>query len=190
MNSDEIVAEVIDVLESEQIPYMLVGSLSVNQYAIPRSTHDADFVIHYTSGLMPRLIGRFRSGMQLDPQLQFETITGTSRNVIHIEDSEFCIELFRLSSDPHDQARFQRRVRGRHLDRSVWIPTAEDVVIWKLRWAAMRPKDREDVREVISVSGAALDWPYIHAWTAKHGTRQLLDEIIATIPPDLLESAE
>lgn len=56
----------------------------------------------------------------------------------------------------------------------------------KLRWAkhAKRGKDREDVRDVIAVQGdAALDWDYIHEWCARHGTRELLDEIRASIPP-------
>lgn len=190
MNSDEIVAEFIDVLEAEHVPYLLVGSLSVNQYAIPRSTHDADFVVQHQPGLLATLTAKLRPDFRLDPQLRFETITGTYRNVITVEDSEFCIELFRLSSDAHDQMRFQRRVRGGYLGRGVWIPTAEDVIVWKLRWAASRVKDQEDVREILSVSGGRLDWPYIHEWTAKHETRELLDAIVARVPPDLLEPAE
>ena len=36
---------VVDALNAEQIPYLLVGSFSSNFYGIPRSTKDADFVI-------------------------------------------------------------------------------------------------------------------------------------------------
>jgi len=44
--------------------------------------------------------------------------------------------------------------------------------------------DEDDVRDVIAVQGdGALDWAYIHRWTAEHGTRELLDEIRASIPP-------
>jgi hypothetical protein len=45
-------------------------------------------------------------------------------------------------------------------------------------------KDGCDVRNIIAVQGdAALDWDYIHHWCAIHGTRALLDEIRASIPP-------
>lgn len=45
-------------------------------------------------------------------------------------------------------------------------------------------KDADDLRDVIAVQGdEALDWDYIHRWTAEHGTRELLDEIRASIPP-------
>jgi hypothetical protein len=52
------------------------------------------------------------------------------------------------------------------------IPTAEDVVIQKLRW--QRDKDIADVRIVIAVQAAQLDWSYIHYWTDQHGTTDLL----------------
>jgi hypothetical protein len=40
------------------------------------------------------------------------------------------------------------------------------------------------VRDVIAVQGdELLDWDYIHHWCGIHGTRVLLDEIRASIPP-------
>lgn len=55
----------------------------------------------------------------------------------------------------------------------------------KLRWAllANRSKDRSDVRDVIAVQGGRIDWDYVHRWCDEHGTRALLDEIRASIPP-------
>ncbi len=56
----------------------------------------------------------------------------------------------------------------------------------KLRWFAIakRGKDRDDVRDILAVQGDdALDWDYIHQWTAEHKPRKLLDEIRASIPP-------
>jgi hypothetical protein len=46
-----------------------------------------------------------------------------------------------------------------------------------------RARDRDDVRNVIAVQGGALDWPYIHSWCDRHGTRQLLDDVRKSIPP-------
>jgi hypothetical protein len=39
------------------------------------------------------------------------------------------------SDDPHDRKRFERRVSVNFEGRTVWMPTAEDVVITKLRWS-------------------------------------------------------
>ena len=91
------------------------------------------------------------------------------------------MEFFLLSDDPHYQERFRWRVSHPLLGRNVWFPTPEDVVITKLRWG--RPKDGDDVRDVIAVQADNLDWGYIHSWCDRHGTRALLEQIRASIPP-------
>ena len=69
-------------------------------------------------------------------------------------------------------------------DRRVWLPTPEDVIVTKLRWALManRSKDRDDARDVIAVQGGRLDWDYVQRWCERHGTRVLLDEVRASVP--------
>jgi hypothetical protein len=76
----------------------------------------------------------------------------------------FTIELFELSSDPHDQSRFERRRKLTLLSREAWLPSAEDVIVQKLRWCkrAKRGKDFDDVVSVLGVQGPdTLDWRYI-----------------------------
>lgn len=182
---NEATLAVIDALETLGIPYMVVGSLSSNVYGIPRSTHDADFVIEGAPELLPRLAAHLGTAFRLDPQMTFETATLSRRHVLAVVGIPFTIELFHLSDDPHDQERFRRRRRIRTMGREANIPTAEDVIITKLRWAlnARRIKDREDVRDVISVQGPNIDWPYVYSWCDQHGTRALLDEIRSSIPP-------
>jgi hypothetical protein len=177
-----------EALEQTQIPYILVGSYSSNIYAVPRSTKDADFVLEFSSERLQRLRECLGPDFSIDFQSRFETVTGTFKNVVQVAGSEFEIELFRLSNDPHDQSRFRRRVRNDTLGFPVWIPTAEDVIITKLRWAvgAGRGKDRDDIQVVIGVQRGRFDWDYIHHWTAEHGTRQCLDDILNLIPSDLL----
>ena len=179
MTSQEATAAVIDALEEMRIPYMLVGSLSSNFYAIPRATQDADFVVQVKpteiSSLAERLGPRFR----LDRQMSFETVTATTRFILHLTDTAFTIELFLLSDDEHDRERFARRRREQIMDRTVAIPTAEDVIVTKLRWsrAGRRTKDVEDVRNVVAVQGDRIDWTYVNSWCDKHGTSELLDDI-------------
>ena len=119
---------------------MLVGSFSSNLNAIPRSTEDADFVVDLGERSILDVIRRVGPDLILNPQMSFETATGTTRHELSLADDPFKIELFPLSLDPHDQARFRRRVRARILGRDAWAPTAEDVIITKLRWAC--PEDK------------------------------------------------
>ena len=185
MTSEEAVLAVIGALEALGIDYMLVGSMSSNFYGIPRSTQDADFVIELKNVTFDALRERLEPPFRFDRQTAFETVSMTVRHVLHIPDANFKVELFRLSDNEHDQERFRRRVRAKLLDDDVWLPTAEDVIITKLYWAATRSpmKDRDDVRNVIAVQADRLDWPYIYSWTDRHGTRELLDQIRGEIPP-------
>jgi hypothetical protein len=185
MTDREATLAVIDALEALSIPYMVVGSLSSNVYGVPRSTQDADFVIQLGSESLSRLADYLGTAFRLDPQMTFETATLTRRHVLKVVGIPFTIELFHLGDDPHDQERFRRRRRITAMGREVSMSTAEDVIITKLRWAltAQRSKDRNDVRDVIAVQGENIDWPYVHDWSDRHGTRDLLDEIRRSIPP-------
>ena len=185
MSEKEATLAVINALDAQEIPYILVGSFSTSFYGIPRLTQDADFVISIGDGSLAKVAQHLGPEFRVDPQMSFETVTMTRRTEIRVIDSPFKIELFHLSSDPHDQERFQRRRKELYLDREVYLPTPEDVVITKLQWSLLgnRSKDRDDVRDVIAVQGDRLDWDYIHLWADRHGTRALLDEIRQSIPP-------
>jgi hypothetical protein len=186
-NGNQAAARMIEAMEKLGVDYLLAGSFSSNFYGIPRSTKDADFVA-ILGGQIGALEKELADDFDFDPQSSFETVTGTFRDKARAKGLPFEIEIFHLSQDAHDQSRFARRVSvfDELIGRTVWLPTVEDVVITKLRWAvrAKRGKDFDDVRDVIAVQGdAALDWDYIHHWCAIHGTRALLDEIRASIPP-------
>lgn len=184
MNSVEATVAVIAVLEELAIPYLLVGSLSTNFYGIARSTRDADFVIELGDQSVATIAARLGPAFRLDPQMSFETVTMTMRHLIDVTEIEFKIELFHLSEDAHDRDRFRRRCHVQFLDRQVSLPTPEDVIVTKLRWAVMskRSKDRNDVQDVLAVQGSTLDWEYVYHWCDQHGTRALLDEIRQSIP--------
>lgn len=184
MTSDEATGAVIDAMEQLELPYMLVGSLSTNYYGVPRSTKDADFVIELEGRPLSAIAQAVGGGFQLDPQASFERVTGTTRYILRVVGIPFTIELFLLSDDPHDRERFARRRRVRVEEREVSMPTAEDTIITKLRWAIRSPrsKDNDDVRDVIAVQKDRIDWEYVYHWCEVHGTRKLLDEIRATVP--------
>ncbi len=182
MNSLEATAAVVDALEQAGIPYLLVGAFSSNAYGIARSTKDADFVVSLQAGDLRRLVDRLGPDFRLDPQMKFEVLTGSVRYVMTFLPTDFEIDLFRLSDDSHHAERFRRkqRVQLGELNRRVWIPTAEDVIIQKLRW--QRRKDLDDVVNILAVRGNKLDWEYLTRWTALHGTYDLLKELHESIP--------
>lgn len=179
-SQENLTLRVADALALCRVPYLLAGSFASNYYGIPRSTKDADFVVQLAAGVGAEFVERLGDEFELDPQLSFETVTGTYRQFIRHRRSPFKIELFLLSGDPHDQERFARRREEHLFSRTVWLLSPEDVIISKLRWA--RTKDREDVRGVMAVQRGKLDWRYVEAWCERLGKLALMEEIRRSVP--------
>ncbi len=177
MDSAQAVTRTIEALEACDIEYMVVGAFSSNIYGVPRSTRDADIVVRPGDKTLAGVIQLLGDDYTFDRQLRLEGFTGSLRNdLLHIP-TGFRFELFRLGKDKHHQVRFDRRLQMNlpTLGVTAWVPTAEDVVIQKLRWA--RPKDREDVSDVLLIQGDRLDFEYVRHWTDLHGTTELLEEL-------------
>jgi hypothetical protein len=184
MMAEEISLQVIDVLNSHAIPYMLVGSLSTNFHSAPRSTKDADIVVQSNLAGVARLLAGELPFLTLDSQYGFESVTGTRKLILRSTLGEgFIVELFGLGDDPHDQTRFARRQAVDWSGRTAWIATAEDAIVTKLRWSSVvgREKDLADARNVVAAQGQLLDWPYIERWCTEHGSRSILDRIRADV---------
>jgi hypothetical protein len=181
---DEAVVAVLAALDAAGIPHMLVGSVASNFHGIPRSTRDADVVVQLPPDGLLRLASGLAPPLRLEPQAAFEAVTGTTRHLVTLGGSPFVCELFELSDDPHDRARFARRVAARVFGHDVFVASAEDMIVTKLRWlvGANRPKDREDIRNILAVQAGRLDWSYLREWCAAHATESLLQEIRATVP--------
>lgn len=184
MTSEDATLAMIAALDAAAIPYMIVGSLSSNFYGVARSSHDADFVIQLGDIPISRLTDRLGADFSVDPQLSFESVTGTIRHVIRVPAADFTIEVFLLSADPHDQERFRRRRETDLYGHRTYLASAEDVVIMKLRWVGRvkRRKDIEDVENVLAVQRDHLDLNYVREWCDQHGTRQLLEDALSRAP--------
>ncbi len=185
MNVLDVAVEVIDALNRCKAGYMLVGSLASNLYGIPRNTNDADFVLAPQTADAESISTILGDSYKLDPQISFESITLTLRRVLNHAETGFLIEFFELSDDAHDRSRFDRRTQIEFLGRPAYVPTVEDVIITKLRWAVTgrRAKDLSDVKSVLAVQDTDdLDLNYLYRWTDMHGTAALLKELLANTP--------
>jgi hypothetical protein len=176
MTGNDGLLALIRVLNEIGTPYMLVGSYSSNFYGIPRSTKDADLVLQFDARSIAEIEKRLPEGLGFDRQSTFEMVTATRKEVIFIEGSDFQIELFHLSEDEFDQARFQGREKITFCENiTTWMPRMEDVIVQKLRWAkgGARSKDFDDVVAILGVQ-ETVDFSYIAQWCEKHGTLEIL----------------
>lgn len=185
MSPTDAVLQVIEAFNTLQIPYMLVGSYSSNMWGTPRSTNDADLVIELGQRTINELMAILPSEITLESQMSFETITSTQRYRLFLNDSSFKVELFFITNDEFDQSRFSRRVSRQFQGRVTYVASAEDVIVQKLRWSkgGRRAKDIADAASVLRVRLRAgdLDMNYLKLWCGRHGTLDLLDQLLAEI---------
>jgi hypothetical protein len=183
---ESIARQVVEACEAEDVPHMVTGAFAFNYYGIPRSTKDVDLVVDVTgSKKIEAILGRLEPHIDFGAQVQFDTLTWGRRHIGQPKGhTQLQVELFELFDDPFVQAQFQRRRRlfCDQLDLHTWLPTAEDLIVQKLRWG--RSKDLDDVRDVLAVQGPeTLDMSYIERWCATHGTSQRLKDILESLPP-------
>lgn len=181
----ELAADVFDAAESMEISHMAVGAIAVGAHGIPRATRDIDLLVSVDSKKgVHQLIDRLESFIEFEPQAQFDTITWGRRHVgISRTPPPFKVELFEMFDDPFVISEFSRRIKAYvpMLSRELWLQTAEDLVIQKLRWA--RPKDLEDALDVVAVqTPERLDMEYIRHWCSIHGTTARLEATLARLP--------
>ncbi|MFN7804082.1 MAG: hypothetical protein ACK5TO_08720, partial [Planctomycetaceae bacterium] len=63
----EALIRVIQMLQANEIPYMLVGAFSSNAYGYPRSTNDADVVIEFHAGILKTIQNSLGKEFRLNP---------------------------------------------------------------------------------------------------------------------------
>jgi len=185
MNLVQLAVAIFETAESNDVEHMAVGAIAAGTYGIPRATKDIDLLVSLDAMRgIHKLIPALEDFIEFEAQAQFDTITwgrryvGTSRSA-----PPFKVELFEMFDDPFVQSEFSRRERRfvPLLNREIWLPTAEDVIVQKIRWG--RSKDLDDARDVLAVQGTeTLDMPYIENWCSIHGTSDRLSEIIFSLP--------
>ena len=152
-------------LESVGIPYMMTGSMAMAIYSVPRMTRDIDLVVEVKPVDVDKIVSLFSKDCYIDRDSVKQAVDAhTMFNIIHNEwvvkadfilrkDEEFRREEF---------ARRQKVVIG---DTTIFVVSAEDLILSKLVWGKESPSDLQlrDVRQMISTV-SELDWKYMKKW--------------------------
>lgn len=180
MIQKDVLIKVLDAVEKLNIPYMIVGSFASNYWGRPRNTHDADLVVEILPtkaiGLAKLLEAEFYAP---DFVIQEAAERRDHFNVIHFQ-TGFKVDFWIRKNTAYDQICFQRRFQGTMFDRSVWLTSAEDIILSKLAWYKISPvldRQLQDVLEVYEIQEDDLDQTYLNRWAATLGVADLLDKI-------------
>lgn len=173
---------VASLLEQQGIEYVLVGSLASSIHGMYRSTADIDIVADVQANQVIPLLTALQENFYVDENALREAIDRRrSFNAIHF-DSVFKVDIFIPKSDAFSRKQIERRERRKlapDVDQMVYVATAEDTILAKLRWyvSGGRVSNAQwtDVLGIIGGSSAILDLDYLREWAEKLGLTELLD---------------
>lgn len=180
----EILVDITSFLERYHISYMITGSLSVIYYGRPRASHDIDIVVELVKEDGEKLLHAVKTlsttfliqPEAIEEAIQQKTIFG----IIH-RSTLLKIDMWMLTGDPFDQSRFSRKEKKSILDKKMWMASAEDAMLQKLRWYKQADIEKHliDAAFIYQIQEKFLDMKYIHHWAKKLGVEKYLKRLTA-----------
>jgi hypothetical protein len=167
MSFPQVLLRVTTALDQAGVAYMLSGSFASAYYGTPRSTQDIDLVIVATPAQLRIFIERLPSGeYYADVEAALEAHRRESLfNIIDLA-TGWKIDMILRKSRPYSHEEFGRRQPLNVQGVSLFVASAEDVIIAKLEWSKLAQSQRqiEDVAGILRIRWNLLEHSYLRRW--------------------------
>ena len=188
-NDDLTVAltPLIDLLDRLEVAWYVGGSVASTVHGHFRATNDVDVV----ADLREDHASVIRTALEADHFVDEESIREAVRdrssfNLVHFG-TGLKIDVFVAADSEYEAGVRARRVSERIGDarrtRRLWVASAEDTVLAKLRWYRRGGEASErqwrDVQGVIELRGRVLDVEYLRRWAPVLGVADLVGRALA-----------
>lgn len=160
----ELLKKVTSGLNLLGIQYMLSGSLALNYYTIPRSTHDIDLVIALFEEQLEDFLNIFGDEYYVNRDtVIYETKRRGMFNIIDYE-SGYKIDFILRKNTDYRLHEFNRKKKVKIDDLDVWIVSPEDLIISKIEWIQELQSEKQinDIKLLLDIEG--IDKNYIIYW--------------------------
>jgi hypothetical protein len=175
-----------NALEQNGITYVLVGSLASSMHGMYRSTADIDIVADVKAAQVMPLLAALQQEFYVDENAIKEAVNlRKSFNAIHFN-SVFKVDIFIPKSDEFSMKQLERRQLKKlspDLEQQIYVATAEDTILAKLRWYESANQAStvqwRDVIGILAASSKKLDFNYLRQWAIRLRVHELLEKAIA-----------
>jgi len=155
---------VTEGLQKFNIPYMLSGSVAMSMYTLPRMTMDIDIVIELKQDMFEDFISIFQKDFYIDLQSVKEEIS--RKGMFNVIDNKtgYKVDFVVRKDSKYRELEFARKLKKNIQGKSVWVVSAEDLVISKIDWIQQlqSPKQINDIENLLDSKG--IDKVYILKW--------------------------
>ena len=186
-----VLSQIATALDQLGIPYVLVGSFASSIHGMYRATADIDILADIKTEQVRPLFEALRDSFYVDEQVMREAVTKRrSFNAIHY-DSIFKVDFFVAKPDDFTIVQLDRRQLRKispDRDEAVYVATAEDTILAKLRWyqAGNETSNNQwnDILGILGTSKYTLDLDYLRLWAEKLGLTDLLEKAVGDAQED------
>jgi hypothetical protein len=166
--------QIVDVLRSLRLPYMVIGAFALPAWGRPRASLDLDFMIQ-TVQVPETLISKLHGlGYRIDED--WERYNPMIRSYQkRFRRGRIPVDIL-ANRDKQDVAAFSRRKRKRFDSRFLWFPAPEDLLLQKLKVG--RPQDLIDAAGIAERMRGRLDRAYLSRWAKVLGITAELTHVL------------
>jgi hypothetical protein len=167
------------------IIYYIGGSVASSLYGEPRSTLDVDLGADLTESVVRELVSHWGSDFYVsEPAIREAVQSGRCFNLIHLATS-LKVDIFVCGTDAFNASVLKRRVSRTiavgEESLSIWMATAEDVILHKLVWyrkgGEISERQWRDIAGVVKQQQDRLDTSYLAEWADRLQVRDLWERI-------------
>jgi hypothetical protein len=179
VTAEDAFSRLTAALDASGVAYMLTGSFASSYHGAPRAPQDIDLVIDPSEAELRGFVAL------LTPELWYSDLDAAldalaRRSMFNIVDlgSGWKIDLILRKDRAFSGEEFARRQAVDFLGRTLFIASAEDVVLSKLEWARDAESQRQiaDAAGILRIRQGELDDAYLDRWARDLGVIRELAE--------------
>lgn len=166
-----LLSRVAGAFERAGVDYAVVGSVASSFHGEPRMTRDIDVVARLSRADVPRLAAEFpEEDFYFDREMVLESLkTRQPFNIIDLH-TMWKADVI-LPRDVYASEQLARRQQVEISGVHVFVATAEDTIVSKMRWSKLAESERQlrDAAGVVRVRGTGLDRALVEQLVERFG---------------------
>lgn len=173
---------IANAFQTAELRGAIIGGVARNYWEVPRLTFDIDFTVEENPAGIETVIAALADhGFEVMRVQGREQASGPDFVQLYNREMAQVVEL-QAAKTPFQEEVLRRAVA---LDETgLLVATREDIIVLKI--LALRPKDRDDLREL--ASNASLDWDYVSYWCDVWQVTDRLENLRRMIAEDAASS--